>query len=34
MVEALRRSLVSELGVDRSQVASMGYWRESVAMRG
>jgi NADPH-dependent ferric siderophore reductase len=34
MVKALRRSLVSELGVDRSQVAFMGYWREGVAMKG
>ncbi|MCW2761888.1 MAG: siderophore-interacting protein [Marmoricola sp.] len=33
MVRALRRSLVSELGVDRSQVAFMGYWREGVAMK-
>ena len=33
MVKALRRSLVTELGADRSQVAFMGYWREGVAMR-
>lgn len=33
MVRALRRSLVSELGVDQSQVAFMGYWRKGVAMR-
>ena len=33
MVKALRRSLVTELGVDRSQVAFMGYWREGVAMK-
>jgi NADPH-dependent ferric siderophore reductase len=33
MVRCLRRSLVTELGVDRSQVAFMGYWREGVAMR-
>ncbi|MCW2806837.1 MAG: siderophore-interacting protein [Marmoricola sp.] len=33
MVKALRRSLVSELGLDRSQVAFMGYWREGVSMR-
>ncbi|MCW2849546.1 MAG: siderophore-interacting protein [Marmoricola sp.] len=34
MVKALRRSMVTELGVDRGQVAFMGYWREGVAMRG
>jgi NADPH-dependent ferric siderophore reductase len=33
MVKCLRRSLVGELGVDRAQVAFMGYWREGVAMR-
>ncbi|MET0997944.1 MAG: siderophore-interacting protein [Marmoricola sp.] len=33
MVKALRRSLVSELGADRSQVAFMGYWREGVSMK-
>ena len=33
LVKALRRSLVTELGVDRSQVAFMGYWREGVAMK-
>jgi NADPH-dependent ferric siderophore reductase len=33
MVKALRRSLVTELGADRSQVAFMGYWREGVPMR-
>jgi len=33
LVKALRRALVSELGVERSQVAFMGYWREGVAMR-
>ena len=32
-VRALRRVLVSELGVERSRVAFMGYWREGVAMR-
>lgn len=32
-VKALRRSLVSELDVDRCQVAFMGYWREGVAMK-
>ena len=34
LVKALRRSLVNELDVDRSQVAFMGYWREGVAMKG
>ena len=33
MVKALRRSLVSELGLERAQVAFMGYWREGVAMK-
>ncbi|WP_110206943.1 siderophore-interacting protein [Nocardioides daejeonensis] len=33
VVTALRRVLVNELEVDRSQVAFMGYWREGVAMR-
>ncbi len=33
MVKALRRSLVTELGLERAQVAFMGYWREGVAMR-
>ena len=33
LVKALRRSLVTELGVDRAQVAFMGYWREGVSMR-
>lgn len=32
-VKALRRTLVTELGADRSQVAFMGYWREGVAMK-
>jgi NADPH-dependent ferric siderophore reductase len=32
-VKVLRRSLVRDLGVDRAQVAFMGYWREGVAMR-
>ncbi|GAB3071844.1 siderophore-interacting protein [Pedococcus soli] len=32
-VRALRRVLVTELGVERSRVAFMGYWREGVAMR-
>ncbi len=34
MVKALRRSLVTELGLERAQVAFMGYWREGVAMKG
>ena len=33
LVNALRRALVTELGVERSRVAFMGYWREGVAMR-
>jgi NADPH-dependent ferric siderophore reductase len=33
VVTALRRHLVRDLGVDRGQVAFMGYWREGVAMR-
>lgn len=33
MVTALRRALVADLGVDRHQVAFMGYWRRGVAMR-
>jgi NADPH-dependent ferric siderophore reductase len=33
LVKALRRSLVTELGVERGQVAFMGYWREGIAMR-
>ena len=31
MVTALRRALVGELGLDRRQVAFMGYWRRGVA---
>ena len=34
VVTTLRRHLVKDLGVDRGQVAFMGYWREGVAMRG
>lgn len=34
MVRALRRTLVTDLGLDRAQVAFMGYWREGVAMKG
>ncbi|WP_262927851.1 siderophore-interacting protein [Microbacterium sp. NIBRBAC000506063] len=30
----LRRHLVKDLGIDRAQVAFMGYWRRGVAMRG
>jgi NADPH-dependent ferric siderophore reductase len=33
VVTALRRALVNEVGLDRGQVAFMGYWREGVAMR-
>lgn len=33
IVTGLRRHLVNELGIDRTQVAFMGYWREGVAMR-
>ncbi|WP_235736893.1 siderophore-interacting protein [Nocardioides alcanivorans] len=33
VVTALRRVLVKELEIDRSQVAFMGYWRQGVAMR-
>ncbi|HEY0904470.1 MAG TPA: siderophore-interacting protein [Marmoricola sp.] len=33
MVTTLRRALVTDLGVDRRQVAFMGYWRRGVAMR-
>ena len=32
MVTGLRRHLVRELGMDRRQVAFMGYWRRGVAM--
>jgi NADPH-dependent ferric siderophore reductase len=32
-VKLLRRALVTELDVDRSRVAFMGYWREGVSMR-
>jgi NADPH-dependent ferric siderophore reductase len=34
VVTTLRRHLVKDLGVNRSQVAFMGYWRKGVAMRG
>ena len=33
VVTGLRRALVKDLGVDRHQVAFMGYWREGVAMK-
>ncbi len=33
LVKALRRSLVNEVGVNRTQVAFMGYWREGVSMK-
>ncbi|MDT9593355.1 siderophore-interacting protein [Nocardioides zeae] len=33
VVTGLRRALVKDLGVDRQQVAFMGYWREGVAMK-
>ncbi len=34
VVTTLRRHLVKDLGIDRTQVAFMGYWRRGVAMRG
>ncbi|QPE05542.1 siderophore-interacting protein [Microbacterium schleiferi] len=34
VVTTLRRHLVKDLGIHRSQVAFMGYWRRGVAMRG
>lgn len=34
VVTTLRRHLVKDLGINRSQVAFMGYWRRGVAMRG
>jgi NADPH-dependent ferric siderophore reductase len=33
IVRALRRCLVTELDVERGQVAFMGYWREGVSMK-
>jgi NADPH-dependent ferric siderophore reductase len=33
VVTGLRRHLVRELGMDRRQVAFMGYWRRGVSMR-
>lgn len=34
VVTTLRRHLVKDLGIDRSQVAFMGYWRRGTSMRG
>src|SRR5699024_7364816 len=34
VIKRLRRFLVRDIGVDRSQVVFMGYWRLGVAMRG
>ncbi len=34
VIKQLRRFLVRDVGVDRTQVAFMGYWRLGVAMRG
>lgn len=34
VVTTLRRNLVKDLGIDRAQVAFMGYWRIGVAMKG
>lgn len=34
VVTGLRRALVNEIGLERHQVAFMGYWRDGVAMRG
>ncbi|GAA4106717.1 siderophore-interacting protein [Enteractinococcus coprophilus] len=34
VIKKLRRFLVNDVGVERSQVAFMGYWRHGVAMRG
>ena len=33
VVTGLRRALVKDLGIDRHQVAFMGYWRVGVAMK-
>ena len=33
VVTGLRRHLVKDLGIDRSQVSFMGYWRRGVAMK-
>ena len=34
VVTGLRRALVKNLGMDRRQVAFMGYWRRGVSMKG
>ncbi|MFK4788416.1 siderophore-interacting protein [Microbacterium sp. ZW T5_56] len=34
VVTTLRRHLVKDVGIDRTQVAFMGYWRRGVAMKG
>jgi NADPH-dependent ferric siderophore reductase len=34
VITTLRRHLVKDLGVERAQVAFMGYWRKGIAMRG
>lgn len=34
VVTSIRRSLVKEKGLDRSQVAFMGYWKHGVSMKG
>lgn len=34
VVTSIRRSLVKDKGLDRSQVAFMGYWKHGVSMRG
>lgn len=34
VVTTLRRHLVKDVGIDRAQVAFMGYWRRGVAMKG
>lgn len=33
LMTTLRRALVKELKVDRSQVAFMGHWRKGVSMK-
>ena len=34
VVTTLRRHLVKDHGIDRAQVAFVGYWRRGVAMKG
>lgn len=34
VVTTIRRALIKEKGLDRSQVAFMGYWKRGIAMRG